>query len=100
MRAIGRKLGPLEPARREFFPAISHVFPAEHAELEHLFRRQLGRKPWTECASHRFCTEINITLLHFVVHLHPHRFHKSLRKSGIQETELISDSAIQRSREI
>ena len=75
---MGRKLCALEPTRRKFFPAIGHVFPAEHAELEHLFRRQLGRESGAECAPHRFCAEINIALLHFVVHLHPHGIHENV----------------------
>ena len=81
-----RNLCSLEPARRKFCPAIGHVFSAEHAELEHLFRRQLGRKPGAEAASNWFRAEINIALLHFVVHLHPYRFHLVLRKIS-KETE-------------
>ena len=74
-RPIRRELRPLEPARRKFLPAIGHVFPTEYAELEHLFRRQLRRKAGTERAPHGFGAEVYVSLLHFVVHLHPHRFH-------------------------
>ena len=74
-RLIRRKLRAFEPAFRKFLLAIGHVFSAEHAKLEHLFRRQLGRESGAECAPHRFCVDINIALLHFVVHLHPDRFH-------------------------
>ena len=77
-RSIGRKLRPLEPARRKFLPAIGHVFPAKHAEREHLFRCQLWREARAECAPHRFCAEINVALLHFIVHLHPHRIHENV----------------------
>ena len=75
---MGRKLCALEPARRKFLPTIGHIFPSEHAELEHLFRRQLGRESWSECAPHRFGAEINIALLHFVVHVHPHGIHENV----------------------
>src|SRR5215469_382533 len=74
-RSIGGKLRPREPARREFVAAIGHVFPAEHSELEHLSRRQIGREPRPERTPDWFCAEINVSLLHFVVHFHPHRVH-------------------------
>jgi len=82
-----RKLRALEPTRWKFFPAIGHVFAAEHAELEHLFRRQLGRESRSECAPHRFCAEIDVALLDFVVHLHPYRFHLVLRKISKETQE-------------
>jgi len=77
-RPIRRKLRPREPARRKFFPAIGHVFPAEHAEFQHLFRCQFRRESGAECAPHRFGAEINVALLHFIVHLHPHRIHENV----------------------
>jgi len=74
-RTSRRELRPLEPVRRKFLPAIGHVFPAEYAKLEHLFRLQLRRKPGTERAAHGLSAEVYVSLLHFVVHLDPHRIH-------------------------
>lgn len=72
---ILRKLCAREPARRKFFPAISHILSSEHAKLEHLFWCQLRCESAAECASHRFGAEINVALLHLVVHLHSYRIH-------------------------
>ncbi len=78
---IWRKLGPREPARRKFLPAIGHIFPAKHAELEHLSRRQVGRESPAESAPHRFRAKINVSLLDFVVHFHPHGLHADVLTS-------------------
>jgi hypothetical protein len=80
-RPIRRKLGPSEPARRKFLATIGHVLPAKHAKLEHLFRRQLGSESGAECAPRWFRAEINVTLLHFVVHFHADRLHFDLLTS-------------------
>src|SRR5262245_2232224 len=74
-RTIWRKFRALEPASRKFLPAIGHVFSPEYTELEHLFRSQLGRESRAEGAPNRFCAEVNVVLLHFVIHFNPHRFH-------------------------
>src|SRR5215470_11198387 len=77
-RSIRRKFRALEPARWKFFSAIGQIFSTEHPQREHLFRRKIGREPGTKCASHWFCAEINVALLHFVVHLHPQQLHPDL----------------------
>ena len=69
------KLGAREPTRRKLSSAIGHVFSAEHAERQHLVRRQLGRESGPELLADRFRAEIDVTLLHFVVHLYPYGFH-------------------------
>jgi len=88
-RPIRREPRAFEPARRKFFPTIGHVFPAKDAECEHLLRRQLGRETRAKSATHRFCAGIDVAILHFVVHLHAHRFHlitslrlRSMRSNG------------------
>lgn len=43
-----------EPAARKFSHAISHVFSAEDAELEHLLRRKLGPELRVKIAAGRF----------------------------------------------
>src|SRR5262249_41808909 len=57
-RAIWRKFHAFEPARWKFLSAIGHIFSAEHAEVEHLFRRQIRLESWSESATHRLCAEI------------------------------------------
>ena len=42
--SFSTKLGIIEPIPRKLFTAIGHVFTAEDAELEHLFRRKLRLK--------------------------------------------------------
>ena len=79
--SIPRKLCPLEPARGKFLSAIGHVFSAKDAEREHLFRRKLGCKSPAKSAPCRFRPEINVVLLHFIIHLHAHGFHFDVAKT-------------------
>src|SRR3954463_5206224 len=62
--------GAREPAFRELAAAVSHVLSAEHAERQHLFRRQLGAELWREVPADRFSAVIHIAALHLVVDDH------------------------------
>jgi hypothetical protein len=68
--APGRKLGASEPRGGEFRAAIRQVLPAEHAELEHLPRGQLGVKVRMEIAPGGLGQPVAIVPLHAVVHDH------------------------------
>src|SRR6516162_11448847 len=39
-----RQPGAVEPVEWKFVRAVGHVFPTENAEVEHFFRRELGRE--------------------------------------------------------
>jgi hypothetical protein len=47
-----------EPTSRELLPAVRHVLPAEDAEPQHLFRRQIRREPRREVPSDRLGTPV------------------------------------------
>ena len=64
--AAGGELGAREPAPGKFAGAIGHVFAAEHAEPEHLGRRQLWLEVGIESAAHRCAQHVAVALLHFV----------------------------------
>lgn len=78
--SIPRKPCPLEPTRGKFLSAIGHVFSAKNAELEHSSRRKLWREFLAESAPYRFRAEINVILLHFVVHFHAYGLHFDVAK--------------------
>lgn len=59
-----------EPGHREFLPAIGHVPPAEYAQLQHLFRCQLGFELFIEMFAHGFGQAIGEAVLYLVVHFH------------------------------
>ena len=77
-----RKLRSYEPARWKLVAAIGHIFSAEHAKFEHLFRRQVRREPWMKRSPNRFCAKINVPLLHFVIHLDTYRLHSFLLREN------------------
>src|SRR5687767_14176352 len=56
-----------EPAGRELLAAVVQVFPAEHAEAQHLLRRELRRESLREVPARRFGAEIHVAPLHGVV---------------------------------
>src|SRR5262245_31052128 len=62
------QLGMLEPACREFFPAIRHVFSAEDSQREQLSRRQLRLEFGIEVSAQRCDKFVAISLLHAVIH--------------------------------
>ncbi|MEY2537621.1 MAG: hypothetical protein QOG67_1361 [Verrucomicrobiota bacterium] len=71
----GAKLCAREPIVREFTGAIGHVLAAEHSELQHLFGRKFGTKLRVKFATDRFRPQIDVMLLHQIIHFHAHRFH-------------------------
>lgn len=58
---------PREPAGRKLLPAVSHVLPAEHAELKHLPWRQLRPELRREVASCGLGPVVDIPSLHPIV---------------------------------
>src|ERR1700761_2792586 len=61
------KLGAGKPAFREFLAAVGHVFAAEHAEAEHLRRRQFGTEVGRKIPPGRRGKRVVIAALHAVV---------------------------------
>ena len=55
---LGAELRVSEPTSRELLPAVRHVLPAEDAEPQHLFRRQIRREPRREVPSDRLGTPV------------------------------------------
>src|SRR3984893_10848497 len=72
---ILREVRAREPARWKFLTTIGHVFPAEHSQRQHLFRRQLRVESRPKFASHRLRPPIDVAFLHFVSHQHTNRLH-------------------------
>lgn len=68
--ALVAQLGLLEPIRRKFLAAVRHVLPAEDAQFEHLFWRQVGVEARMETFTNRFREPIHVILLHEVVNGH------------------------------
>jgi hypothetical protein len=56
-----------EPCGREFFPAVGHVLPAEHAQLQHLARRQLRLETGRKVLPLRLGKIIHVPFLHQVI---------------------------------
>ena len=73
--AFGAKLGLGEPVCRKFRRAVRHVFPAEDAESEHLFRGQLRAEIGVKVPANRLSQEIFIALLHQIIDFDTHGFH-------------------------
>ena len=63
----GAQLRARKPALRELGAAVGHVLAAEHAELQHLPRRQLRRERRIEVPSGRLGAVIDVSALHPVV---------------------------------
>ena len=57
-----------EPVLGELVSAVGHVFAAEHAQLEHLLRGELGGEFRVEVFSHGLGEDIGVVLLHEVVY--------------------------------
>jgi hypothetical protein len=64
---VGTQLRGGEPARRKLVAAVGHVLPAEHAEAQHLLRRELRLEPRREVAPDRLGPVVDVALLHPVV---------------------------------
>src|SRR5262245_35156788 len=56
-----------KPARRKLPVAVGHVLPAEHAEAEHLFRRELGIEAGCEVTPGGLRPVVHVVVLHLVV---------------------------------
>lgn len=56
-----------EPGFWKFFSAVGHIFAAEDAQLEHLFRSQIGFEIRVEIFADGFGQVIGVTALHQVV---------------------------------
>jgi hypothetical protein len=93
--SILRKLRAFEPACRKFVATIGHVFSAEDTEREHLLRRQLGFELGAEFAAHRLAAEIDVALLHLVVHHYALRSH-SLGRAVLDFGDLRGASVFKR----
>src|SRR5262245_27447263 len=65
--ASRRQLRAGKPATGKFAPAVGHVLAAEHAEPEHLSRRQLRLEFRVKATSRRRAQHVAIALLHLVV---------------------------------
>src|SRR4051812_7788548 len=63
-----REPGAREPALGKLLPGIRHVLAAEHAEAEHLLRRELRLELRIEIAADRRRSHVAEPLLHLVVH--------------------------------
>src|SRR6185312_6753910 len=62
-----REPGAREPTLGKLAPAVGHVLAAEHAEANHLGRRQLGLEVRIEIAAGGSHTHIAVALLHLVL---------------------------------
>ena len=80
--SFSAKLGIIEPILRKLFTAIGHVFTAEDAELEHLFRRKLRLKARIEVLPKRLRKPVAVFLLHLVVY--QNRLHSTPQLSAGQ----------------
>src|SRR6187431_500816 len=71
----GAQLGAGEPAAWELLLAVRHVLPAEDAEPQHLFRRQIRRERRREVPADRLGTPVGVAALHPIVDHYalPHR---------------------------
>ncbi len=56
-----------EPVRRKLLPAVGHIFAAEYAQFQHLFRRQLRFEIGMKIPAHGFGQVIEILFLHQIV---------------------------------
>ena len=61
---LGAQPGASEPAPWKLLLAIRHVLPAEDAEPQHLFRRQIRREPRREVPADRLGTPVDVAALH------------------------------------
>lgn len=68
------KLRFLKPVVREFLPAIGHVFPAEDAEPEQLFRSYFRFESGREIFAGWFGQQVFVAALHPVIHFDPSWF--------------------------
>ena len=68
--SFSAKLGIIEPILRKLFTAIGHVFTAEDAEFQHLFRRKLRLKAGIKVLPKRLRKPVAVFLLHLVVNSH------------------------------
>ena len=72
--ALRTELGVSEPIVRELCHAVGYIFPAEDAEPEHLFGRQLRLETRGKVFPGRLGQEIFVTALHPIVHPDSLRF--------------------------
>lgn len=73
--AFGAELGLGEPVCRKFRRAVRHVFPAEDAESEHLFRGQLRAEIGVKVPANRLSQEVFVALLHQIIDFDTHGFY-------------------------
>ena len=66
-RDAPRRVWPLQTSSTEISRAIGQVFSTEHAEREHLFRRELGFEAFRKVSSGRLRPVVDVTVLHLVV---------------------------------
>ena len=64
-----------KPRRRKLVNTVSHVLPTEDAQLEHLFRRELGLKLRIKVPAGGFSAEIDIVRLHQIIDFHAPLLH-------------------------
>jgi len=81
------KLCMLKPACRKFPSTIGHVFAAKYTQREHLLGSQIGVESEAEIPAHPLRPPVNIALLHLVVYVHPHRFHRDNRTGAYSGSE-------------
>ena len=84
---LGAQPGAGEPAPWKLLLAIRHVLPAEDAEPQHLFRRQIRQEPWREVPADRLGTPVEVAVLHpigdddFLPHRH-HTWFRNISSTG------------------
>src|SRR5215472_2145434 len=62
-----RQPGAVEPVEWKFVRAVGHVFPTENAEVEHFFRRELGRELRVEVPARGRRESVTVAFLHLIV---------------------------------
>ena len=79
--SFSAKLCIIEPILRKLFTAIGHVFTAEDAEFQHLFRRKLRLKARIEVLPKRLRKPVAVFLLHLVVY--QYRLHSTPQRLSV-----------------